>query len=97
GHTGDVGAAGRRLADEHGVAAGTVAGCLQGRPGAVDEAAIEIRRDLDGPERLRGELVAVVGLIPDRPELDGGQGRRSARRGVMAVVARAHGLDEVAE
>ena len=68
---------GRDLADHDRVA--TMAGRLQRAPGRVEQPAVERGGDLDGRvvDRLRRQLLAVVGLVPDRPEVDPGQrGRR---------------------
>ena len=61
------------LADQDRVAA--VARRLQRAPPGVDEAPVHVRRDKDrrAIDRLRPEILAEVGLVPDRPEADPGQ------------------------
>ena len=75
-----------------------MAGLLERRPGRVEQLPVVDRRDLHGRvvDRLRGELLAVVGLIPDRPEPHGRQ-RGLTGRLVRAVVPGADGLGEHAE
>ena len=87
----------RNLADQDRVMG--MSGRLQGRPGRVEQRAVRGRRRLDARvvDRLRAKLLAVVRLVPDRPEMHRGQRRGGSGWRVVAAVAGADRGDEQPE
>ena len=99
-HAPGVHAVRRHLAEQDLVRPGGVAGGLERAPRRIHEVSVDMRavRDrLVAPGSLRRDVVAVVRLVPDRPEAHARQRRGRAGRLVGPVIAGADGLDEIAE
>ena len=99
-HAPRVHAVRRHLAEQDLVRPGGVAGGLERAPSRIHEVSVDMRavRDrLVASRALRGDVVAVVRLVPDRPEAHARQRCGRAGRLVGPAIASADGLDEVAE